>query len=119
MFVRLRALKGTGRDRFQLTLDVVGPGREAGSAADCVVRIDVEDLPSRHRCRPRGPLEPALSLYQLSRVDPPASVESRLRWEMGRAVDRYVQRVFDAEIICPFDGEAKDEPAERPDEPRG
>jgi hypothetical protein len=32
---------------------------------------------------------------------------------MGRAVDRYVDRLFDAGILCPFDGEAKDRPAER------
>ena len=118
MFVRLRVLKRTRRNQFQLTLDVVDPGREAWDAGDCVVRIDLDDFPS-HRCRPRGPLEPALSLYQLSRDQPPASVESRLLWEMGRAVDRYVKRLFEAEIICPFDGEGKDEPAERPDDPRG
>jgi hypothetical protein len=27
---------------------------------------------------------------------------------MGRAVDRYVDRLFDAGILGPFDGEAKD-----------
>jgi len=118
MFVRLRQLRRLSRDQFRLTLDVVDTERDAWELGDCVVQMDLSDGPNAHRSLARGPLGPALDLYRLSREEPPATAESRLLWEMGRAVDRYVDRIFDAGIICSFRGEPKDEAAEHPDEPR-
>ena len=117
MFVRLKQLRRIAPDQYRLTLDVVDPEREAWEVGDCVVQMDLSDG-NAHRSLARGPLAPALALYRLSREEPPATAESRLLWEMGRAVNRYVDRIFEAGIICPFRGEPKDEAAEHPGEPR-
>lgn len=49
----------------------------------------------------------------LTRDEPPEGTESRLLWEMGRAVCRYFDRLFEARILCPFNDSAADD-AERP-----
>src|SRR3990167_3257300 len=65
---------------------------------------------------PGGVLGPASEPFLLSPGEPPTSTESRLLWEMARAVDQYVNRLFSAGILCPFDCEAADNSAERSDD---
>jgi hypothetical protein len=75
-----------------------------------VVRVDLHDGPARHASTPRGSLKPAFELYSLSPKEPPVGAESRLLWDMSQAVHRYVERVFDAGILCPFQGAPADAP---------
>ncbi len=117
MFVRLRQARRLSPETFRLTLDIVDPDRRFWDLGDCVVQMDLFDGPNKHISSPRGILDPAFELYRLSPEDPPTSTEARLLWEMGRAVDRYVDRLFGAGLLCPFDGAPRDSPADRPDEP--
>lgn len=114
MFIRLREAKRVSRSKYRLTLDVVDPERETWELGDCVVRIDLRDEPS-HSATPRGLLKSAFEIYQLSRSEPPMSGEGRLLWNIGQAVDNYVDRLFTAGIVCPFDGAPKNECPERTD----
>lgn len=101
MDVRLRRARRTAPGQFRLTLDVVDPEREDWELGDCVVRLDLRDEP-RHAANPRGPLKPAISLYRLNPEEPPVASDSRLLWEMGRAVHHYVDRLFTAGALCPL-----------------
>lgn len=113
MVVRMRHVKKlTGRD-FRLTLDVVDPERAPWDYGDCVVQIDLHDGLSDHFSNPRGLLKPAFEAYGLSPNERPVGVEARLLWDIGEAVHRYVDRIFEAGILCPFSGPPK--PAERPE----
>jgi hypothetical protein len=102
MFVRMRSIKKLSPCDYRLTLDVVDPDREPWDYGDGVVQIDLHDGMVQHSSTPRGILNPALELYRLSPADPPQSSEALLLWEMGQAVDRYVDRIFVAGILCPF-----------------
>ena len=95
---------------YRLTLEVVDPERQPWEPGDCVVRVDLHDGPAGHLSTPRGPLKPAFELYSLSPKEPPTGSESRLLWDMGQAVHRYVERLFDAGILCPFQGVPEDAP---------
>jgi hypothetical protein len=117
MFVRLKQATRLSHREYRLTLDVVDPKREQWDLGDCVVQIDLADEPS-HRASPRGLLAPACETYDLSPKDRPTSSESRLLWDIGQAVHHYVDRVFNAGIICPFNGSAADEAPEGSDAPR-
>ena len=110
MMVRLRAITKTSPADYRLTLEVLDPERQPWEPGDCVVRVDLHDGPARHASTPRGPLKPAFELYSLSPEEPPVGTESRLLWDMGQAVHRYVERVFDAGILCPFQGAPEDAP---------
>lgn len=112
MLVRLRRARRVGYDRFRLTLDLLDPDRQRWAAGDCVVRLDLVDAPA-HRAVPRGLLRPALDLYRLSPETPPATADSRLLWDMGRAVHRYVDRLFEAGVLCPFGEPPKADAPER------
>ena len=113
MVVRMRHVKKlTGRD-FRLTLDVVDPERAPWDYGDCVVQIDLHDGLGDHFSNPRGLLKPAFEAYGLSPKERPVSVEARLLWDIGEAVHRYVDRIFEAGILCPFNGAIQ--PAERPE----
>lgn len=117
MYVRLRKAKRLSHSEYRLTLDVVDPERSPWDQGDCVVQIDLADEPSHH-ASPRGLLASAFETYDLSPKDRPASSESRLLWDIGQAVHHYVDRVFKAGIICPFNGGPKDEAPERSDDSR-
>ena len=52
----------------------------------------------------KGCRAPAVETYDLSPKERPTSSESRLLWDIGRAVHHHVDRVFNAGIICPFNG---------------
>jgi hypothetical protein len=68
---------------------------------DCTGRIDVVDAP-RHEATARGAFKPALELYRLCPETPPATADSRLLWDMGEAVNAYVERLFEAGVVCLF-----------------
>ena len=110
MMVRLKQITKTACNEYRLTLDLVDHDRTPWELGDCALRVDLLDAPGRHWSSPRGLLKPACDLYRLAPDDPPVSSESRLLWEVGQAVDRYIDRVFRAGILCP----AMEEPAERP-----
>ena len=116
MFVRLRQARRLSPEKFRLTLDVVDPERRPWELGDCIVRVDLVHGSTRLLVCPRGILDPASELHRLSPAEPPTSTESRLLWEMARAVDQYVNRLFSAGILCPFDCEAADNSAERSDD---
>jgi hypothetical protein len=109
MLVRLRSIAKTSPADYRLTLEVVDQ-RQPWEPGDCVVRVDLHDGPARHASTPRGPLKPAFELYSLSPKEPPIGAESRLLWDMGQAVHRYVERLFDAGLLCPFQGVPEDAP---------
>jgi hypothetical protein len=115
MYVRLRQARRLGRDRYRLTLDVVSPERTRWDLGDCIVQVDLTDRAGTHVATPRGILEPAIEAYRLSREEPPASSDSRLLWEIGRVADQYVAHLFAGGVLCPFEGAAKDDAAERSD----
>lgn len=117
MFVRLKQAKRLSHSQYRLTLDVVDPEREHWDVGDCVVQIDLADEPGHH-ASPRGLLAPAIETYRLSPKERPTASESRLLWDIGQAVHHYVDRVFNAGIICPFNGAAADEAPQGSDAPR-
>ena len=82
-----------------------------------VVQIDLADKP-HHHASPRGLLAPAFETYDLSPKERPVTSESRLLWDIGQAVHHYVDRVYNAGIICPFNGGATDEAPEGSDASR-
>ncbi len=112
MFVRLRQAKRLSHHGYRLTLDVVDPERSPWDQGDCVVQVDLVDEPSHH-ASPRGLLTSAWETYDLSPHERPAVSESRLLWDIGQAVHHYVDRVFKAGIICPFNGSASNHAPER------
>src|SRR5207244_3355450 len=108
--VHLRSIRKFSRRDYRLTLDVVDPDREHWDDGDCQLQIDLSDEPS-HRAQPRGPLGAAFETYRLSPTEPPTGAEAKLLWDMGHAVHHYVDRIFQAGIICPF------QPSEKQDTP--
>ena len=102
MLVRMRSIKKLSRNDYRLTLDVVDPEREPWDYGDTVVQVDLHDGMTQHLSSPRGFLKPACELYRLSPEQPPESSDALLLWEMGQAVHRYLDRVFEAGILCPF-----------------
>lgn len=112
MIVRLHDVTKVAADHFRIALDLTDPDRAHWEAGDCVVHVDVHDG-ARHTCQGRGPLDLAIDLYQLARDEPPEGTESRLMWEMGRAVCRYFDRLFEARILCPFNDNAADDAQRR------
>ena len=112
MLVRMRHVKKLTSPDFRLTLDIVDPERAPWDYGDCVVQIDLHDGLT-HRSNPRGLLKPAFELYALSPKEPPVGIEARLLWDIGEAVHRYVDRVFEAGILCPFGPPAKEDAPER------
>ena len=74
-----------------------------------VVQIDLLDAPGQHASSARGLLKPALELYRLVPGEPPTTAESRLLWDIGEAVHRYVDRIFDGGLLCPCGPRAKDD----------
>lgn len=112
MMVRLKGVRRTGADRFRVTLDLLDPERPHWVAGDCTGRVDVLDAP-RHEVTARGLLKPALELYRLCPEVAPESADSRLLWEMGEAVHAYVERLFEAGIVCLFAKTSGDAATER------
>ena len=103
MLVRLRSVRRLSREQFRLALDLVDLDRGDWGLGDCVGQVTVFDGQRRHTAQGRGPLGPAMDLYQLCRDEPPEGTEARLLWEMGRAVCRYLDRLFEAGMFCPFE----------------
>jgi len=113
MLVRIRSLKKLSRHDYRLTLDVVDPERAPWDYGDSVVQIDLRDAMGQHLSSARGMLGPALELYRLSPEERPQTTEARILWDMGQAVHHYVDRIFQAGIICPFGPPAKADAPER------
>ncbi len=113
MLVRMRSVRKLSRYDYRLTLDVVDPEREPWDYGDSVVQVDLHDGMAQHLSVARGILKPAFELYRLSPGEPPDSSEALILWEMGRAVHRYVDRIFEAGILCPFGPAAKEDAPER------
>jgi hypothetical protein len=113
MLVRMRSIKKLSAHDYRLTLDVVDPEREPWDYGDSVVQVDLHDGIAQHLSAPRGLLKPAFELYRMSPGDTPETGEARLLWEMGEAVHHYVDRVFEAGILCPFRPPAKADAPER------
>ena len=111
MLVRLRAAKRLAEIKYRLTLDLVDEDRTPWDSGDCVVQIDLLDG-TKHESVPRGLLAPAFELYRLSPHDPPNSADSRLLWQIGQVVDRYVAHLFEGGVLCPFKPRADDESKE-------
>lgn len=103
----MRSIKKLAPSDYRLTLDVIDPEREPWDYGDAVVQVDLHDGMVQHLSTPRGLLKPAFELYRLSPEEPPESSEALLLWEMGQAVHRYIDRIFEAGILCPFRPEAK------------
>ena len=106
--VRLRTVRKLSASDYRLTLDVADGDRQVWDFGDCALRIDLHDGPAKHLSSPRGLLRPAFELYSLSPGYPPTSTEARLLWEIGKAVHQYVDRVFEAGILCPFENQRDD-----------
>jgi hypothetical protein len=113
MLVRMRSIKKLSPHDYRVSLDVVDQEQSPWDYGDCVVQIDLHDGISKHLSSPRGLLKPAFELYSLAPDEPPTATEARLLWEMGKAVHRYVGRLFEAGILCPFGEQAKDDAPER------
>lgn len=107
MLVRMRSIKKLSFRDYRLTLDVLDPQREPWDYGDAVVQVDLHDGMAQHLSTPRGLLKPAFELYRLSPEEPPESSEALLLWEIGQAVHRYIDRIFEAGILCPFRPPAK------------
>jgi hypothetical protein len=107
MLVRMRSIKKLSHHDYRVTLDVVDPEREPWDYGDAVVQVDLHDGIAQHLSVARGILKPAFELYRLSPDAPPETSEALLLWEMGQAVHRYVDRIFEAGILCPFGPPAK------------
>ena len=120
MQVRLRQIRRLRRDEYRMTLDLIDPERGPWHQGDSSVQVDLLDAPDQHYSSPRGLLKPAIELYRMSPDQPPVSSEARLLWDMGEAVYRYIDRVFQGGLLCPSRPPAKPEaqdPPERPDGP--
>jgi hypothetical protein len=113
MIVRLKAVRKLSPSAYRLTLDLADEeDRQAWDLGDCTVRIDLHDGPGKHLSVPRGPLRPAFELFSLMPDEAPGTPEARLLWQIGRTVRHYVDRVFEAGVLCPF-REQPDDAAER------
>lgn len=115
MLVELRQARRLAPGRFRLTLDVVDLERTSWEPGDCVIQVDLEHRPHQLVILPRGILEPASELFRLSPTEPPVSTESRLLWDMARAVDQYAKRLFNAGVLCPCECETPGASPERSD----
>ena len=113
MHVRLRHLRKLRGYEYRMTLDLIDPERGPWDQGDCVVQIDLLDAPGQHASSARGLLKPALELYRLVPGEPPTTSESRLLWDIGEAVHRYVDRLFEGGLLCPSRPRARDD-APRP-----
>jgi hypothetical protein len=102
MLVQLRSIRKISRRDYRLALDVIDPDRQPWDHGDCILQVDLHDGMSQHLSVARGLLRSAIDLYKLTPEQPPAASEALLLWEMGRAVHRYVDRLFEAGILCPF-----------------
>jgi hypothetical protein len=111
MLVRLRSIRKLTRHNYRLALDVLDPDRRPWDYGDCVVQVDLHDG-RHHLSRARGPLILALELYRLSPTEPPTSSEALVLWQLGQVVHRYVDRLFEAGILCPFGEPVKDDAPE-------
>jgi hypothetical protein len=112
MFVKLKTVKQVSSKQYRVRLDIVDHQREHWDYGDCQLQLDLWDEPS-HRAQMRGPLLPAWQLYHLSPKDPPVGSEAKLLWEIGEAVNSFVDRVFSAGLICPFNAPAQADAEER------
>jgi len=111
MIVRLGTVQKLSVSAYRLTLDLADEeDRQAWDFGDCTVRIDLHDGPGKHLSFPRGPLRPAFELSSLMPAEAPSTPEGRLLWEMGKTVHHYVDRVFEAGILCPFKEQENDAP---------
>jgi hypothetical protein len=108
MQVRLRHLRKLRRDEYRMTLDLIDPELGPWEPGDCIVQIDLLDAPGQHASSARGLLKPALELYRLTPSEPPTTSESRLLWDIGEAVHRYVDRLFEGRLLCPCEPRARD-----------
>lgn len=113
MLVRMRSIRKLARHDYRLTLDVVDPEREPWDYGDAVVQIDLHDGMAQHLSVARGILRPAFELYRLCPEEPPQASEALLLWEIGQAVHHYIDRIFEAGILCPFGPPAKADAPER------
>ena len=119
MQVRLRNLRKLGRDEYRMTLDLIDPERGPWEQGDCIVQIDLLDAPNQHCSSARGLLKPALELYRLEPGEPPVTSEARLLWDIGEAVHRYLDRIFEGGLLCPSAPPVKGEAQDSSDGPRG
>jgi hypothetical protein len=119
MQVRLRHLRKLQRDEYRMTLDLIDPERGPWDQGDCVVQVDLLDAPAQHYSSARGLLKPALELYRMAPHESPATSEARLLWDIGEAVHRYVDRIFEAGLLCPSGPPVKGEAQDPSDGPRG
>jgi hypothetical protein len=108
MQVRLRHLRNLRPNEYRMTLDLIDPERHPWGHGDCVVRVDLLDAPGQHYSSARGLLKPALELYRLAPGEPPTTSEARLLWDIGEAVHRYVDRIFEGGLLCPCEPRATD-----------
>lgn len=102
MHLRLRSIHRQSRTRFRLTLDIANPDDVAWDDGDCRLQVDVVDRPALHACHGRGLTRHALETYHLAPHEVPSVSEARLLWEIGRVVHAYVDRLFEAGVLCPF-----------------
>jgi hypothetical protein len=107
-----KSLKKVSRKQYRLTVDVIDPEGEHWDYGDCRLQVDLWDEPS-HRAQMRGPLATAFDLYRLAPKEPPTGVEAKLLWDIGEAVNGFVDRIFAAGIVCPFTAEATTDTPER------
>jgi hypothetical protein len=115
MLVRLRSVRRLSTEQFRLALDLVDLDRGDWGLGDCVGQVTVVDGQHRHTAQGRGPLGPAMDLYQLCRTEPPEGTEARLLWDMGRAVCGYLDRLFEAGVFCPFEAGAPEDAEQKAD----
>jgi hypothetical protein len=109
MQVRLRRIRRLRRDEYRMTLDLIDPERGPWHQGDSSVQVDLLDAPGQHYSTPRGLLKPAIELYRMTPDEPPTASEARLLWDMGEAVYRFVDRVFEGGLLCPSKAPAKKE----------
>jgi hypothetical protein len=101
MIARLRQLRRIAPNTYRMTLDLVEPKNRDWTGGDCVGRVDLVDDTGGHRAIARGLLGPALDLFHLNGDTPPVGADSRLLWEIGRAVDGAITQVFGSGLLCP------------------
>jgi len=109
MQVRLRNIRQLRRDEYRMTLDLIDPARGPWEQGDCVVQVDLLDAPGQHYSTARGLLKPALEQYRMAPNEPPTTSEARLLWDMGEAVNYYIDRIFEGGLLCPSWPQAKDD----------
>ncbi len=92
-----------------MTLDLIDPARGPWEQGDCVIQVDLLDAPGQHYSTARGLLKPALEQYRMAPNEPPTTSEARLLWDMGEAVNYYIDRIFEGGLLCPSGPQAKDD----------